>query len=215
MLCREQAQVVLDTPLISMEQQSPSSAQSGRWRTSSWRTPKISASLLLLYRCLAEAQIRIHLLVPAHIVLPRKSLLNRWFSFSIIREASEELHLPCWKILKSITCSLACSWHLSERGYLGTTWCWRSWIVLWNLFHSVLATSAFTTIIIVFNAQHVPRSESKMRTRAFLPPVYHADYPKVWQLGFPPDAGRHVGLKVPMEGRQRYEALSLGHPSLL
>lgn len=160
MVCREQAQVVLDTPLISMEHQSPPAAQSERWRTSRWWTPKISASLLLLYRCLAEAQIRIHLLVPAHIVLPRKYLLNRCFSFSIIREASEGLHLPCWKTWKSITCSLACPCHLSEGCCLGKMWCWRSWIVLWNLFRSVLATSAFI-IIIVLNAQHISRGESK------------------------------------------------------
>lgn len=151
MLCREQAQVMLDTPLISMERWSPPVAQSGRWRTSSWWTPKISTGLLLLYRCLAEAQVRIHLLVPSHLVLQRKYLLNRCFSFSIIREASEELHLPCWKTWKSVICTLACSCHLSERGCLGTTWCWRSWIVLWILFCSVLDTSAFLTII-VFNA---------------------------------------------------------------
>lgn len=47
----------------------------------------------------------------------------------------------------------------------------------------------------------------KMGTRAFLPPVYHADYPKVWQLGFPPDAGRH-GVKG-SHGRQTTTCSSL------
>lgn len=129
---------------ISMKHQSPPAAQSGRWRTSSWWTQIISPSLLLLYRCLAEAQVIVHLLVPAHLVLPRKLLLNRK-PFSIIRGPSEEL--PCWKTSKTETCTLACSCHLSERGCLGTTWYWRSWIVLWILFCSGFATFAYFIII--------------------------------------------------------------------
>lgn len=144
MLCREQPQgcwVDHWSPWSTSHHQLHH--QSGRWRTSCWWTPKISASLLLLYRCLAEAQVRVHLLVSAHLVLPRKPLLNRCFPFSIIREASEELHIPCWKIWKPV-----CSCHLSQRGCLVTTWCWRSWTVLWILFCSVPTTCAFFIIIV-------------------------------------------------------------------
>lgn len=148
MLCREQAQVVLDTPLIFMERQSPPAAQSGRRRTSSWWTPKISAGLLLPYRCLAETQVGIHLLVPAHLLLPRKPLLNRCFPFSIIRETSEELHLPCWKTWKSVTCTLDCSCHVSDRGLSGDNLLLKILNSALILFCSVPATSSFFITIV-------------------------------------------------------------------